>query len=468
MLRHHELAILDVNRAQFQRLQQDPLNYLKARDYLVTENYYGPLEKILASLDGSLVPQTAPRVKGSPTFVLASLATMAFIESADVFRIIFHLDPSSATPSEAATYAKRCTEMILDKWEDIAKWMSYLVVHDTEGITTVDIGNDASPWSAVKCITEAILLLFRSNSNELGIALVSRPCTVTLLVLLLAKVQLGTRKYLLLHLPGSASRCITTDILHISWARCKAGQDSAVVALVTRSRRWRHTVFTALACRATQLAEETVGKDFDVAYAVTLERLVEVVTTLSLRLGEWIYRTNVFSELAAAVDSVAQKAHLAEVVDQRCWELLSMTLIHLVWAAVESSQNPLAILPQLVRSGLLRAALICSRRRGTHTSRPKSPFDVDSLYFLVPYLQFESIYSAAEECGGLRDIIDRSTLNASTGYTEPPIWGIVLDERDRSWGTYSSEKRGPFCLCSNVKVRRLRSSQGASASLNHT
>ena len=124
----------------------------------------------------------------------------------------------------------RCVEMILERWEGVAKWMTCLVAQDVDGLVTVT-KDDGSPeqQTVLQHCAEVLIGIFQSGRSAALSELISLPCTQEFLVTLATHVRKGTQQYEMLSpYTDENARCIVTEVMYRCWFRASGGLHAAI------------------------------------------------------------------------------------------------------------------------------------------------------------------------------------------------------------------------------------------------
>ncbi|KAJ3522783.1 hypothetical protein NMY22_g11741 [Coprinellus aureogranulatus] len=447
-----------VKEAKYQKLmdrvRSDPLitNYQAVLDYLCKVDYYGPVLKVLDSLDGSAVPDKEAKT-GDPALVGDLFRAREAVGcAATEFRFLFHIGDSPTLER----YRRKCVELILERWDGVCKWMTYLVVNSRDDTVKghCRTGRISSGVSALRCCVEVVTALVHSCTGSSVAELASLPCTVDLLFTLLSHVDSVTGKYEMLEpYIDRSSRCAVTALLHATWSIPWDGKDALLLNLKSQKRGPRRRIFSSLIRRGLQMAEDA-NDETVLGYALSCGCLIKLVSTLFTALDLWeeMCATSLPSDMAEILAIISEKIYLAGVTDEECWDRLSTAATSVAWSAV-GLPNPLRVLPKLVGSGLFSTALRCFPHRKV-TSEELDIRSCDTLNIIAPYLYHEDVFFAAAKRSGVWDIVDADPPDMINGDAVPDIWEEMFEAMDKAYEAHYGELRTAVCMCSNVKVFR--------------
>lgn len=156
-------------------------------DFLSKEQDFAPLENILKVLNASKIP-FVERL-GSAKLEHITLAHTAVYSCIPLFRSLLYAQRRSA---QLETYTQRCLEKVLEYWDGVIRWMSYIVKRAAKYGTTREVCQDCAD------ALFAILAPSERGENLLKQELVSVPGTARFVYQLLSQTDRRTGQYVIL------------------------------------------------------------------------------------------------------------------------------------------------------------------------------------------------------------------------------------------------------------------------------
>lgn len=404
--------------------------------YLCTDcDVYDPLQAILDNLDASLIP-LVPVVMLNDTLRLSRVsdAVGGLMRMATIFLSV-NFGPQT---QESELYRDRAYTMVIPKWQEIARWMLYLL----------SSGHGLDPRrmeAATDSVQTALRMLCHSRltGNVYQDELLSQSVTASILFLLLGQKDRQTGRF---WDTMSSNGFVICNLLH-QYCHSELGRCTVVGRLAVASKKVKRTIVAAILARAreTVLHIETTNLH---GVATSLIGIVDAVAQLAN--DEAVYRAfeaqNFLVEFIQDLCLLSSAAQGVRSFDGDNWFKVSYAVAKVVLMAFMHASHPARRIAALIDAGILECASRCLQF--TTVSEKQI---VGVLRGLLPYLHPSKPFLV-----GTSDPRQTCFWNDTAPSSLPDsvqIWSAWKMGLEDSAIAFDDWKDAHIGICSNITVR---------------
>lgn len=317
----------------------------------------GPLERILDTFDATISSVHASRLDGTLSKRVNN-AINALMQMA----MLFHSLDASPWTEALESYRDRACVMVAERWQEVAKWMRYLL----------SCGNNATrdrTRAAVACGQALAMLCNQANGNSYKEEVLSQHITATALILLLLQKDPQTGRFWDSVLPSEAS--LISSLLQ-QYCAVDVARNALIGCLAALSKGTRLAIVEAMVARSRETVSHVSTANIRGA-APSVRCIFDAVGRLANDKGVY----SMFEERETLVNFTKDLSLLSEKASTVCgapfsansfWCEVSSAVEWVVKIGFMYTPHPSRRIAKIIDSGLLTCAFHCLACSATPSS----------------------------------------------------------------------------------------------------
>ncbi|KAF5331428.1 hypothetical protein D9611_011882 [Ephemerocybe angulata] len=413
-------------------------------DYVMAQRDFDYLEDTLQSLDASLIPN-GPLPLGSPGSAESielkntNMALQALQKLGPFFEALINTANPDIPPSAVLdTYATTCLENLVNCWPNVARWISYCLMHASllpDHVALVSVSTD---------IIISLTTNPHGSRTTLNKEVSAMSCTADVLFIILGQIDKTTGHYCRFTKMLNTNGCALMGLLR-SQFNDRFGREALSERLVAVSRTTRRAIVASLVDRPAQFISYIPPGPRIVGAAKSIDYLFYSTLELVMHLSVWreFVRQDGIAKYTAALTTLSDTAHARNLQDIDFWIAMAGATQKLLISVIARTANPVERLVQMFKGGLFRCmvrSLQCSLRPGQEFGCILPP------PFLLPYLRVRRVFEVLCESGDIEAFTNRGWMPPDVDAMCKVFQGTI----DDSIRVFVDRKEVPIAMCSNL------------------